>query len=73
MHEFTEVANYYTCYMTEVDPRIKEIWEMFLSYEIEHLRIAGEALQARRRHGPAGALRRRRCRRPPPSRPTAST
>jgi hypothetical protein len=45
MHEFTEVANYYTCYSTEVDPRIKEIWELFLSYELEHLRIAGEMLK----------------------------
>jgi rubrerythrin len=45
MHEFMEVANYYTCYETEVDLRIKQLWEMFLNYEIEHLRIAGEALQ----------------------------
>jgi hypothetical protein len=45
LHEFTEVANYYTCYSTEVDPRIKEIWELFLSYELEHLRVAGEMLK----------------------------
>ena len=45
MHEFNECANYYTCYMTEVDPRIKEIWEQFLSFEIEQLRIAGEYLK----------------------------
>jgi hypothetical protein len=45
LHEFTEVANYYTCYSTEVDPRIKQLWEMFLDFEIEHLRIAGEALK----------------------------
>jgi rubrerythrin len=45
MHEFTEVANYYTCMETEVDPRIKKIWEMFLAYELEHLRIAGEYLR----------------------------
>jgi hypothetical protein len=31
--------------MTEVDPRIKQIWETFLSYEIEHLRIAAEMLR----------------------------
>jgi hypothetical protein len=42
LHEFTEVANYYTCYMTESDTRIKGIWELFLGYELEHLRIAGE-------------------------------
>jgi hypothetical protein len=45
MHEFNECANYYTCYMTEVDPRIKTIWEQFLSFEIEQLRIAGEYLK----------------------------
>jgi hypothetical protein len=45
MHEFTEVANYYTCVETEVDPRIKKIWEIFLGCELEHLRIAGEALR----------------------------
>jgi hypothetical protein len=45
MHEFNEVANYYTCYSTEVDSRIKLIWEMFLNYELEHLRIASEVLK----------------------------
>jgi rubrerythrin len=45
LHEFTECANYYTCYSTEVDPRIKQIWELFLNYELEHLRIAAEALK----------------------------
>jgi hypothetical protein len=45
LHEYTECANYYTCLETEVDPRIKAVWEMFLSYELEHLRIAGDALK----------------------------
>jgi rubrerythrin len=45
MHEFTEVANYYTCMETEVDPRIKKMWEIFLACELEHLRIAGEMLR----------------------------
>jgi len=45
LHEYTEVANYYTCYMAEVDTRIKGIWELFLDYELEHLRIAGEAFK----------------------------
>ncbi|HXH84153.1 MAG TPA: ferritin-like domain-containing protein [Candidatus Tectomicrobia bacterium] len=45
LHEFTECANYYTCYSTEVDPRLKDLWEQFLGYEIEHLRIAGEMLK----------------------------
>jgi hypothetical protein len=45
MHEYTECANYYTCLETEVDPRIKKVWELFLACELEHLRIAGETLQ----------------------------
>jgi hypothetical protein len=45
LHEYTECANYYACLETEVDPRIKGLWELFLSYELEHLRIAGEALR----------------------------
>jgi rubrerythrin len=52
LHEFGEVANYYTCYETEVDPRIKQVWEMFLAYELEHLRIAGEALKRMERVDP---------------------
>jgi len=46
MHEFVECANYYTCYSTETDKRIKEIWEMFFEFELEHLRIAGEAIKS---------------------------
>jgi hypothetical protein len=45
LHEFTECANYYTCLETEVDPRVKRLWETFLACELEHLRIAGDALQ----------------------------
>ncbi|HEX5139826.1 MAG TPA: hypothetical protein VFX19_02675, partial [Dehalococcoidia bacterium] len=52
MHEFTECANYYACYMTEVDPRIKQIWEQFLSFEIEHLHIAGEMLKKHQNRDP---------------------
>ena len=52
LHEFTECANYYTCMETEVDPRIRKIWEIFLSCELEHLRIAGDALQRRQGKDP---------------------
>lgn len=45
LHEFVECANYYTCYTTEEDPNIKPIWEMFLAFELEHLRIAGEMIK----------------------------
>jgi hypothetical protein len=45
LHEFTECANYFTCYSTEIDSRLKMLWEMFLNFELEHLRIAGEMLK----------------------------
>lgn len=37
VHELTEVWNYWCCYQSEGNPRIKEIWERFLSYELGHL------------------------------------
>jgi len=46
LHEYTECANYYACHSTETDRRLKELWETFLGYEIEHLRIAGEMLKS---------------------------
>ena len=45
LHEFTEVCNYYTCMEDEVDERIKKIWEMFLDYEIGHLKVATELFE----------------------------
>lgn len=45
LHEFTEVCNYYTFVQDETDSRIKSIWEKFLSYELEHLKLASKMLQ----------------------------
>lgn len=45
LHEFTEVCNYYNCYVDEVDERLKQVWEEFLAMEIEHLHIASELLK----------------------------
>jgi rubrerythrin len=45
LHEFTEVCNYYTFVHQENDPKMMKIWEEFLSYELEHLRLAGELLK----------------------------
>ena len=52
LHEFTEVCNYYTCFEDEVDERIKGIWEMFLDFEIEHLKIAAELFKKYERRDP---------------------
>jgi hypothetical protein len=45
LHENNECWLYWSFLQTEVDPRIKQIWELFLGYELEHLRIAGEMLK----------------------------
>ena len=45
VHEFTEVCNYYNCYVDEVDKRIKLIWEEMLAMEIGHLHAAAEVFK----------------------------
>ena len=38
LHEATEVYNYWSCVQSEGNPRIKQIWERFLDYELGQLR-----------------------------------
>ena len=52
LHEFTEVCNYYTCVEDETDERIKKIWEMFLEYEIGHLKIAADLFKKLEKRDP---------------------
>ena len=52
IHEFTEVCNYYNCMEDEPDTRIKSIWEEFLSYELEHLKIAADLLKKYEKRDP---------------------
>lgn len=40
-----EAYNYYSCALTEVDPRIKGIWEELLEHEITHVAIVNELLK----------------------------
>ena len=44
-HEYCECYLYWSCYMTEVDPYIKTLWEENLSFEIAHLHKAVELLK----------------------------
>lgn len=44
-HHYMECYLYYSFMQTEVDRRIKDLWELHLNQEIEHLRIAGELLK----------------------------
>ena len=43
-HEYCECYLYWSCYMTETDPYIKNLWEENLSFEIAHLHKAVELL-----------------------------
>lgn len=36
IHEATEVYTYYSCSMSETNPRIRALWERFLDYELGH-------------------------------------
>lgn len=45
LHENHECWMYWSYMQTEVDPRIKQIWELHLAMELEHLRVAAQALE----------------------------
>lgn len=44
MNEYTECYLYYSCYKTEKDDRIKEIWERHFDNEVYHLKIISDLL-----------------------------
>lgn len=44
MHEYTECYLYFSCYMDECDPYIKQIWYRHFDQELEHLKIACDML-----------------------------
>ncbi len=44
-HEYCECYLYWSCYMTETDPYVKNLWEENLTFEIAHLHKANELLQ----------------------------
>lgn len=44
-HHYNECYLYWSFMQDEVDPRIRQVWELHLAMEIEHVRIAGEMLQ----------------------------
>lgn len=56
LHEYNECWMYWSCMMTETDPRIKAIWELHLAMEIEHLRVACEQMKAIEKRDPAEFL-----------------
>ena len=44
-HEYAECYLYWSCYMTEIDPYVRALWEENLMMEISHLKKAAELLQ----------------------------
>ncbi len=52
VHEFTEVCNYYNCYKDESDLKLKQVWEEFLGFELEHLRVAAELFKKYEKRDP---------------------
>lgn len=52
LHEMTEVYNYWSCYSTEPNPRIRAIWERFLSYELGHLHGVMDVMRKYERRDP---------------------
>lgn len=43
--ELAEAYNYHSCYMTETDPRMKQIWEQLCAEEIEHFNACAALLK----------------------------
>ena len=56
MHEACEVYNYWSCMQTESNPRLKKLWERFLSYELGHLQAVMEVMKDVERRDPAELL-----------------
>jgi hypothetical protein len=46
LHEASELYGYWSCYCQETDPRIKQIWERFVDYELGHLHEAVQLFEA---------------------------
>jgi len=44
-HEYVECYLYWSCFMTETDPRIKKLWEENFEIEISHLHKAAKLLE----------------------------
>jgi hypothetical protein len=56
MHECCEVYNYMSCLQTEGDPRVKEIWDRMLGYELGHLHFVMSLFQRFENRDPAEIL-----------------
>jgi hypothetical protein len=56
LHEANEVYNYWSCLEQEEDPRVKEVWERFVAYELGHLHFVMELMKKFEKRDPAELL-----------------
>jgi hypothetical protein len=56
LHEYNECYVYWSFLEQETDPRVKQLWELHLSMEIEHLRLACELMKKLDRADPEAML-----------------
>ena len=56
LHEANEVYNYWSCLEQEGDPRVKQVWERFVDYELGHLHFVMDLMKKIERRDPAELL-----------------
>lgn len=56
MHHYNECYLYYSFMQQEPDPRIKQLWELHLNMEIEHLRMACDMMRKYENRDPESFL-----------------
>jgi hypothetical protein len=56
LHEAMEVYTYYSCLQYEGNPRVKEVWQRFVDYELGHLHFVMELFQRLEGRDPAEVL-----------------
>jgi hypothetical protein len=56
LHEYHEVYAYWSCLETEPNPRLKSIWDRFVSYELGHLHYVMDLMKRLEGRDPAALL-----------------
>lgn len=56
LHEATEVYNYWSCSQQEDDPRLRQIWDHLLNYELGHLHHVMDIFRKVEKRDPAQVL-----------------
>ncbi len=56
LHEANEVYNYYSCYESETNARIKDLWERFCAFELGQLHFVAELFRQKEKRDPKEVL-----------------